>query len=57
MVKERKTKKPAKSQVGVRLDAEIKEKLDAIAAKEERTPAQIARIAIKQFIERREQTA
>lgn len=57
MIKGNKTKKPSEFQVGVRLDADLKRELDAIAVEEERTLAQIARIALKQYLERRKQAA
>lgn len=53
MITAKRAKKSAEGQIGVKVDAELKRELDAIAAEEERTLAQLARIALKQFVERR----
>lgn len=53
----KKTKKLHEGQIGVRVDADLKKELDTIAQAEERTLAQLARLALKQFVERRKAEA
>ena len=52
-----KSKKPTPlkdgEQVGVKLDPDLFQKFQQIAQNEERTLAQLARIAIREFVERR----
>lgn len=51
-------KKPkAKEQLGVKLDPELYAKLEAIGLAEERPLAQLARIAIREFVERKSAVA
>ena len=49
----KKSKKDEGAQVGVRIDLGLKRELETIAQEEDRTIAQVARMAIKQFVERR----
>jgi predicted transcriptional regulator len=43
-------------QMTVKVEKELKGELEAIAQKEDRTLAQIARIALKEFVQRQKET-